>query len=126
MLANGCWDPLHYGHMRHLKAARQMGSMLIVSVTRDRSVNKGPKRPVFGEQERSEMLQALRFVTGTILADDALEALEKVKPAVFVKGREYEGKIRADIVEHCARNGIVISFTDEPVYSSTALLHHYD
>jgi cytidyltransferase-like protein len=126
VLANGCWDPLHYGHVRHLKAARNMGTMLLVSVTKNRSVNKGPGRPVFDEYQRTEMLQALRCVTGTLLVDDALEALQSVKPNVFVKGREYDGKIRADILAFCQEQRIEIAYTDEPTYSSTKLLHHYD
>lgn len=126
ILANGCFDLLHYGHMRHLQAARQLGGRLIVAVTRDRSVNKGPGRPVFNELQRTEMLHALRFVSGTILVDDTIEALEKIRPDVLVKGQEYRKTIREDIRKYCDLRSIEIAFTNEVVYSSTKLLNFYD
>lgn len=125
VLANGCFDLLHLGHVRHLRAAREMGNVLIVAVTRDRSVNKGPGRPVFDEYQRQEMLQALKYVHSTILVDSSLEALERIKPAVFVKGKEYEGKIREDDAAYCKAHGISIAFTDEAVWSSTKLIRDH-
>jgi rfaE bifunctional protein nucleotidyltransferase chain/domain len=122
VLANGCFDLLHLGHVRHLQAAKAMGTFLIVAVTRDRSVNKGPGRPVFNQYQRQEMLHALRYVTGTILVDSSLEALEEVKPAVFVKGREYDGRMRGEDELYCKLHGIEIAFTDEEVWSSTKLI----
>ena len=126
VLANGCFDPFHYGHLLHLRAARDLGDVLVVSVTRDKHVNKGPGRPVFTEKQRCEMLRALAIVDEVVLADNALDALQQVDPDVFVKGREYEGNIEAEHESYCRARGIEIAFTGTQKFSSTDLLHHYD
>ena len=120
VLCNGVFDVLHIGHVRHLKAARQMGDVLIVSLTKDRAVNKGPGRPVFGEAERAEMLEP--YCDSVILVDDSMEALTKVDPDVFVKGPDYAGKLRAEDQAYCDARGIEIAFTKEPKYSTSALI----
>src|ERR1700726_4271037 len=60
--AHGTFDLLHLGHVRHLEAARRLGDILVVTVTPDRFVNKGPGRPVFNAELRAEMLGALEHV----------------------------------------------------------------
>ena len=120
VLANGCFDLLHWGHVQHLKAARKLGDVLIVGLTRDRSVNKGPGRPVFTEMQRAEMLEP--YVDSVVLVDSSLEALQRVDPDVFVKDREYRGRILAEDMAYCEARGIEIVFTEETKYSSTALL----
>lgn len=124
VLVNGCFDPFHYGHVLHLRAARKLGEVLIASVTKDRSVNKGPGRPVFGEKERAAMLEP--YIDSCIFVDDALEALQRIDPDIFVKGQDYEGKIEKEHQQYCDARGIKIKFTKTKKYSSTALLHHYD
>src|SRR5262245_20549190 len=64
VLANGCFDLLHVGHVRYLEAARREGDVLVVAVNTDESVrrNKGPGRPLVSEAERIEVLAALRCV----------------------------------------------------------------
>lgn len=126
VLANGCFDPFHYGHLLHLQAARKLGDRLIVSVTRNEKVNKGPWRPVFDEEERAAVLRELRCVDEVILVNGAMEALIRVRPAVFVKGAEYEDQIQPAHREFCEQYGIEIAFTREKKYSSTKLLRHYD
>jgi rfaE bifunctional protein nucleotidyltransferase chain/domain len=123
VLANGVFDVLHYGHLVHLQQARAMGDRLIVSVTRDKHVNKGFGRPVFGEQKRAAMLKALRCVSGVVFSDGAIDALEQVKPDIFVKGIEYKGNLRMKPTErYCREHGIKVQFTNGIVYSSSALL----
>ena len=126
VLCNGVFDLLHYGHLRHLQAARRYGDWLVVSITKDAYVRKGPGRPVFSGQERREMVGALNCVDRTVLVESALEALEMVHPQVFVKGSDYQGKIEPEHVAYCKANGIEIVFTNEPHYSSTQLLHYFD
>ena len=123
VLANGCFDLLHWGHVQHLKAARKLGDVLIVGLTRDRSVKKGPGRPVFNEMQRAEMLEP--YVDSVVLVDSSLEALQRVDPDVFVKDREYAGKILAEDMAYCEARGIEIAFTTELKFSSTELLGHY-
>ena len=87
VLANGCFDPFHYGHVLHLRSASKLGDILVVAVTSDRSVNKGPGRPVFKEQERAEMVRP--YADKVIIVDSSLEALKLINPDVFVKHAEY-------------------------------------
>lgn len=91
VLAGGCFDLLTVGHIRHLKEALRFGWNLYVLVTADRYVNKGPNRPVYQETERVEMVDALRFVGYTVLNPypTAVEAIQRLRPAVYCKGGEY-------------------------------------
>src|SRR5258708_16728633 len=75
--AHGTFDLLHLGHVRHLEAARALGDVLVVTVTADRFVNKGPGRPAFTETLRAEMLAALHFVSCVAIAEapDAISAI---------------------------------------------------
>jgi rfaE bifunctional protein nucleotidyltransferase chain/domain len=125
-LAHGVFDLLHLGHVRHIEAAAREGDILILTITADRFVNKGPGRPVFTEQLRAEMLAALEFVDWVAInphpsAEDMLRA---VAPDVYVKGSEYAsatddvtGKIIAEREAVEAGGGRVV-FTDDVTFSS--------
>lgn len=126
VLAHGCFDPFHIGHLWHLEEACRMGNKLIVAVTRNEYVNKGPMRPVFDEKDRAHVVEALRCVDGVLLVRNSLEALKLVKPDIFVKGSEYIGKLEKLAEAFCLKNGIEIAFTRTKTYSSSKLLRHYD
>src|SRR5256885_10386432 len=83
--AHGTFDLLHLGHVRHLEAARALGDILVVTITADRFINKGPGRPVFAESLRAEMLAARHFVTYVAVAEapDAINAIEAIRPDVY-------------------------------------------
>ncbi len=120
VLASGVFDPLHWGHLKHLQAAKELGDWLIVAVTADRFVNKGLGRPVFNQDQRAEMVRALKIVDNVAIVESGEEAIRIIKPDIFVKGKEYEGRLpEQSLVE--SFGGRVV-FTDGPVYSSTALL----
>jgi rfaE bifunctional protein nucleotidyltransferase chain/domain len=93
VLANGCFDLLHVGHVRYLEGARALGDLLIVGVNSDAAVRrlKGPGRPLMPAGERAEILGALRAVDHVVVFDgdtaDGLVAL--LRPAVHVKGTDY-------------------------------------
>ena len=123
VLANGCWDVFHYGHLLHLRAASMLGDYLVVSVTANEYVNKGPDRPIFNEKQRMAIISELRCVDEVMVAKDALDALVKTKPDVFVKGSEYRGKLRAEDVAYCKKHGIAIAFTDEETFSSSDIIN---
>lgn len=124
VLAHGCWDVFHYGHLLHLKAASLLGDHLVVAVTQNEYVNKGPDRPLFNEKQRTAVINELRCVDEVLVVKDSLDALVKVKPDIFVKGREYDGKIQAKDAEYCRKHGIEIAFTDEETYSSSEIINN--
>ena len=123
VLANGVFDILHIGHLLYLEAAAKMGDILVVSITADAFVNKGPGRPMFPEAQRAKMVGALKCVDRTIIVNSALEALETVKPDIFVKGPDYIGNIQTIHADYCRNHGIEIRFTDTPIYSATKIIN---
>lgn len=131
--AHGTFDLLHLGHVRHLEAARALGDVLVVTITADRYVNKGPGRPVFTEALRAEMLAALHFVTFVAVseASDAISAIEAIKPNIYAKGNDYQnpdgdvtGKITLERKAAEAYGG-TIRFTDDITFSSTELINRH-
>jgi rfaE bifunctional protein nucleotidyltransferase chain/domain len=131
--AHGTFDLIHIGHIRHLELARALGQVLIVTLTADRFVNKGPGRPVFNEAIRAEMLAALEFVdlVAIIETPDAVSAIEAIRPGFYVKGQDYanaESDVTGKIVaerEVVERHGGQIHFTDDLVFSSTELINRH-
>ena len=91
VLAHGCFDLLHLGHIRHLKEASSLGDKLVVSITADKHVNKGPGRPQFSAEQRREALLMLDCVDEVVIndAETAVEMIKRIKPAVYVKGIDY-------------------------------------
>jgi len=93
VLANGCFDILHVGHVRYLEAAKKMGDALVVAINSDRSVRelKGPGRPILTEDERVELVSALQCVDHVLVFDepDASRVLDVLRPAIHAKGTDY-------------------------------------
>ena len=119
--------------MRHLQAARSYGDVLVVTITADNFINKGPGRPVFPEALRAEMLASLMIVDyiGIVAGPDALPAINAIRPNVYVKGQDYrnpEGDITGRIVaerEAVEEHGGRLVFTEEITYSSTELINQH-
>jgi rfaE bifunctional protein nucleotidyltransferase chain/domain len=122
VLAHGCFDCLHIGHVKHLIAAKSLGLKLVVSVSVDDAVNKGPGRPVFPLAERCMMLEQLRCVDAVFTAKCAEDAIGYIRPQIYVKGIEYATKPcpEAELVRQLG--GRVVFLDTKPVYSSTAIL----
>ena len=132
---HGTFDLLHAGHIRHLQQARNLGDMLIVTLTGDTFVRKGPGRPVFGELLRAESIAALGCVDLVYInqAVTATNLIEAIRPDLYVKGNDYidaaadvTGNIRNEVDAVRAHGGDV-HFTNEITFSSTRLLNsHFD
>ena len=93
VLANGCFDILHVGHVRYLEGARKLGDTLVVAINSDRSVRaiKGPDRPILDEGERATLVSALRCVDHVVVFDepDVRRVLDVLRPAIHAKGTDY-------------------------------------
>ena len=126
---HGCFDLMHVGHIKHLQAARRLGDTLIVTVTADEHVGKGPGRPVFTARLRAESLAALDCVTFVAIVAEptAVAAIRLLRPDHYVKGQEFEDlprlppRLEAEI-DAAHEVGSKVAFTHEAVFSSTALL----
>lgn len=93
VFTNGVFDLLHVGHVRYLEQARALGDALVVAINSDRTVRelKGANRPFMNENERAEILGALRAVTYVTVFDDISPRalIAKLLPDVLVKGGDY-------------------------------------
>jgi D-glycero-beta-D-manno-heptose 1-phosphate adenylyltransferase len=122
VLANGCFDTLHVGHIRYLEGARHEGDILVVGVNADSSVCnlKGPGRPVLDENARAQLVAALRSVDYVVLfTEPNVEALlEELRPDVHAKGTDYTAE---SVPERAiaARLGIRVAIVGDPKDHST-------
>lgn len=125
---HGCFDIVHPGHVRYLQSARELGDVLVVSLTGDAGINKGSDRPYIPQELRAENLAALEFVDWVVIDPHptAAELLETLRPNVYVKGREYAASSDPRFVrerEIVERNGgRVVFHSGDVVFSSTQLI----
>lgn len=93
VLANGCFDLIHAGHIRYLEGAAQEGDVLVVAVNSDRSVRelKGPGRPLIPMEDRAEIVAALGCVDLVVIFDEPTVAnvIRSLRPDVHAKGTDY-------------------------------------
>jgi len=126
VFTNGVFDLLHVGHVRYLAQARELGDALLVAINSDRTVHelKGPRRPVFDESERAEILAALRHVDYVTVFDDVSprSLIAKLLPDVLVKGGDYQLDEIHGREEVEAAGGKVISLPFVDGASTTALI----
>ncbi len=133
VLCHGVFDLLHIGHIRYLNQAKEHGDILIVSLTPDRFVDKGPDRPAFTEVLRAEALASLGEADYVTINEwpTAEETLRLIRPDVYAKGDEFKdvdsdpaGKIggEADVVKEI---GAKLVFTSDIVFSSSNLINRY-
>lgn len=122
VLANGCFDLLHVGHVRYLTAARALGDVLFVGLNSDLAVRrlKGPGRPVMPLEERAELLEALRVVDHVVVFDDdtADDLIRRLRPHVHAKGTDYTAEAVPER-ESAREVGAVIAITGDPKGHST-------
>ena len=126
VLANGCFDLLHVGHVRYLHAAKQLGGRLLVAVNSDESARglKGEGRPLMPEHERAEILAALADVDAVVIfpEPDVRALVREVRPDIQAKGTDYtaEGVPERATVEECG--GRVVIVGDPKDHSATDLI----
>ena len=133
MLCHGTFDLLHAGHIEHLQKSRAKGDLLIVTITADQFVNKGPDRPVFSHSIRANSIAALECVdyVGVNYHETAVDLIKKLQPSIYCKGFEYklpQNDLSGNIDAERAAIEVVggkIDFSDGVVFSSSHLLNSY-
>lgn len=134
VLCHGVFDLLHIGHIDYFKEAKSKGDKLIVSVTSDEFVNKGPNRPAFNSRERLEAISSLGVVDYVVLSSDptAINTIKELKPSFYCKGPDYKknnnditGEIKNEIKAVKSIGGKVF-FTSGKTFSSSKLLNNLD
>ncbi|MDR0882740.1 MAG: PfkB family carbohydrate kinase [Candidatus Adiutrix sp.] len=132
VLCHGVFDLLHIGHIRYLRRAREFGDFLVVTLTPDRWVDKGPGRPVFTEALRAEALASLGVVDYVAINQwpTAENTLRRLRPAFYAKGAEFKGledptgKIALEAAA-AAEAGSELVFVEDIVYSSSTLINRH-
>ncbi len=131
VLCHGVFDLVHPGHIIHFQEAKKLGDILIVSVTAEKYVRKGPGRPYFNDEMRMKFLEAISCIDYVMLSEnDTVDDIVKaVEPDLYVKGKEYArpedditGKIQ-DEAELVRRHGGEVAYTKGQVFSSTRLIN---
>ena len=125
VLANGCFDLIHVGHLRYLKGAKALGDILVVGVNSDRSVKqiKNHRRPLMSLNERAEIVAAFEFVDYVVVFDQPTvkELLLRLKPHYHAKGTDYteESVPERNIAASC---GTLTRVVGDPKGHSTSQL----
>ena len=123
---HGVFDLIHLGHIRHFSLAKKEGDVLIVTVTKDKYVKRGPGRPIFNENLRAETLASLAMTDYVSIIDSptATESIKLLKPDIYAKGNDYKekekditGKIYEEEEAIKSVGGRLI-FTDDITFSS--------
>lgn len=130
---HGVFDLIHIGHIRHLQKAKEHGDLLVVTITADHLVNKGPNRPAFNQNLRAEALAALQSVDYVAVNKwpNAVPAISLLRPCFYVKGKDYldpksdvKGGIELERMAVVEAGGQLIC-TDDLCFSSSSLINRY-
>ena len=130
---HGVFDLLHIGHIKHFEEAKKMGDILVVTITPDQFVNKGPGRPAFTTSLRLEALSALESIDYVVANKwpTAEETIKIIQPNIYCKGPDYKNHLdditgKIDDEEAAVKLvGGKISYTDDITFSSSSLLNKY-
>ncbi|MBP89476.1 MAG: cytidyltransferase [Planctomycetaceae bacterium] len=127
---HGVFDLLHIGHIRYLQQARALGDVLVMTITKDEFVNKGPHRPAFSDQLRLAALAALDCVDYLAINEwpTATEALRQLKPSIYAKGAEFRERKTPELLmeeQAAAEVGTTVEFIEGITSSSSHLINKY-
>jgi len=129
VLCHGVFDIIHFGHINHLKKAKNFGDILVVTLTADKFVNKGENRPYYNVHNRVKVMESIGFIDFICISENetAVEIIRKLKPEYYCKGIEYKKKdytenIKKEINELKKNKGKIV-FTDEESSSSSKIIN---
>jgi len=131
-LIHGVFDVIHVGHINYFKEAKSKVDKLIVSVTSDEFVNKGPGKPIFNLKKRMELLKSIRYIDKVIESNypTAIENIRKIRPDIYIKGKDYKN-LKRDISKNILlekkevnKFGGKLIFTNSELHSSSSLANN--
>ncbi len=127
---HGVFDLLHIGHIRYFHAAKRHGDVLVVTITPDQFVNKGPHRPAFEQRLRAEAIASLDCVDFVAVNNwpTAVEVLRRLRPDVYVKGAEFRERKTPELLQEeaeAAALGIRVEFVEDVTSSSSYLVNQF-
>jgi len=131
-LIHGVFDVIHIGHINYFKEAKSKVDKLIVSVTSDRYVNKGPGKPIFNLKKRIDVLSSIKYISEVIESDypTAIQNIKKIKPDLYIKGKDYKN-LDKDVSKNLLlekkeveKFGGKILFTNSELHSSSSLANN--
>ena len=128
VLSHGTFDCLHAGHLEHFRQAKALGDWLIVTITADKFVNKGPGRPFLSQDKRAENIAAIDFVDFVAVIEDAtaIPAIKAIRPDIFCRGKEYESNSSPTWLKEkieALASGAQIKYTSGFVDSSSRIIN---
>jgi len=124
-MVSGGFDPLHPGHIIYFRAAAELGFPLLCNVSNDRFVAK-KHAPLLLERERIDIIDEFRCVTYTHLArEGTVEVLRLLRPALYVKGQDWAGRLPQEELLACEESGARVAFLDTVTNSSSGILERY-
>lgn len=121
MMADGCFDPLHVGHLRYLAAAADLGGELVVNVAPDDVIRAKGRTPFQNANERIAMMRSVAGVSAVFHGDLATR-IKLHRPKYLVKGIEWSGRLPEDVIGACRSAGTTIIYTDTQERTSTERL----
>lgn len=121
VLCDGCFDPIHVGHVRYLSEAAAFGPVM-VRIAADSEITMKGRPPFQWRHERGRTIAALRMVDGVCFDDTLEEAIERYEPAYLIKGEDWRGKLSKSINEACAKAGTEVFYVSTQEQTSSERL----
>ena len=124
-MVDGCFDPLHKGHVEYFRAAEQLGLPVLCNVASDPYVSK-KHPPLLPDGPRAAIIDSIRYIAFTHVNRLSTAAvLSELQPRYYVKGRDWEGRLPSEETDICRQFGIEVVYLDTVLDSSARILHNY-
>lgn len=121
-MVDGCFDPLHAGHIEYFRAARRLGLPVLCNVAPDWVVAK-KREPLMPQQARRKILNEIRLLRYVHASErETVDVLRQLEPRYYAKGKDWEGRLPADQMEVCRAQGTEIVYLDTVRDSSSRLI----
>lgn len=122
VLADGCFDPIHYGHVRYLESASKLGDTLMVRVAPDLAIIDKGRVPFQDQEERAKTVLALGAVDRVCYHATLAGAIRDLHPSYLVKGPDWKGHLPEDVLQACQESGTSVIFLRTQERTSTERL----